>query len=68
MQSMFALFERVPLINNWGDDKGETIAKEDFDGIISLKQIEFTYPSRQNQQILKRLDLTIKKGKLNILF
>ena len=30
---MFALFERVPLINNWGDDKGETIAKEDFDEI-----------------------------------
>ena len=63
VQSMFALFERVPLINNWGDDMGEKISDKDFDGNIELKQIEFTYPARKNQKILKKIDLTIKKGR-----
>jgi len=63
VQSMFALFERVPLINNWGDEMGEKISDKDFDGNIELKQIEFTYPARKNQQILKKIDLTIKKGR-----
>lgn len=59
---MFKLFDRVPKINNWGEEKGELINEEDFNGVIELKKIEFTYPSRQNQQILKKINLTINKG------
>lgn len=61
IKSIFALFDRVPKINNWGSE-GETIPQDELDGTIKLKQIEFTYPSRQNQQILKKIDLTIKQG------
>lgn len=61
IKSIFALLDRVPLINNWGIE-GETIPRDEMDGTIKLKQIEFTYPSRQNQQILKKIDLTIKQG------
>ena len=59
--SMFELFERVPKINNWGEE-GEKLTDKEFDGNIELKKVEFTYPSRQNTQILKQLDLSIKKG------
>ncbi len=62
--SMIALFERKPLINNWGSEEGEILSGESFDGNIEFRKIEFTYPARKNQQILKKLDLTIKKGLL----
>ena len=42
---------------NCGDNIG--ISQVD----ITFKNVSFTYPSRQNQQILKRLDLKIPAGK-----
>lgn len=63
VESMFALFDRVPAINNWGDDEGETIDNKDFDGNVKLSEVEFTYPSRLNTQVLKKINLEIKKGK-----
>jgi ABC-type multidrug transport system fused ATPase/permease subunit len=43
-------------------DQGEKIEEKNFDGNIQLNQIEFSYPSRENAKILKKIDLTIKKG------
>lgn len=62
MTSMFNLFDRVPKINNYSSNNGLTISDEDFDGNIKVNNVEFTYPSRQNAQILKKINLTIKKG------
>lgn len=57
------MFDRKTKINNWNtEDEGEKISDNDFDGEIEFKQIEFTYPTRPNAQILKKLDLTIRKG------
>jgi len=64
VKSIFDLLDRIPKINNWGSETGETISNNELDGTIKLNQIEFTYPSRQNQQILKKINLTIKPGKI----
>lgn len=59
--SILELFDRETKINNWDTtESGDKIANND--GEITFKQIEFTYPTRPNAPILKKLDLTIKKG------
>ncbi len=57
------MLDRKTKIDNWNtEDNGEKISEDDFNGDIEFKQIEFTYPTRQNAQILKKLDLNIRKG------
>lgn len=63
MTSLFNLFDRVSKINNYSSNNGLTISDADFNGNIKINNVEFTYPSRKNAQILKKISLNIKKGK-----
>ena len=57
------MFDRKTKINNWNtEDKGEKLSDNDFNGDIQFKQIEFTYPTRPNAPILRKLELSIRKG------
>ena len=63
--NMFELFERVPKINNLDSTSGLVLSEKIMDqsgGNISLKKVEFTYPTRPEIQILRKLDVQIKKG------
>jgi ABC-type multidrug transport system fused ATPase/permease subunit len=65
IKNMFDLFERIPKINNWRISGGSTMTPDELDrsnGDIKLKDIEFTYPTRPEAQILKKLNIEIKKG------
>lgn len=63
IKSMFELFDRVPSINNWESEiNGLKIDNKNFDAEITLKQVEFTFPTRKEAKILKGIDLTIKNG------
>lgn len=55
VKSMFELFDRKPLINNWASDdsNGLKLADNEFVPKIQLNQVEFTYPSRKETKILK---------------
>lgn len=56
---MYEIIDRVPEINA-ASDKGEL---PDINGSIEFKDVEFTYPSRKDVQILKNLNLVIPAGK-----
>lgn len=63
--NMFELFERVPKINNMDSKSGKTLSASQLasmSGDINLKQVEFTYPTRPETQILRKLDVRIKRG------
>lgn len=58
---MFELFERVPKINNWAKT-GAKIDEKEFKTNMSLKSVEFTYPSRPDAKILRGINISIKEG------
>ena len=61
---VFELLDRVipePGTGNSNVNSGDEPDVKDLD--IKIRQLEFTYPSRPDQQILKGLDLDIPKGK-----
>ncbi|KAJ3318973.1 GTPase-activating protein [Boothiomyces sp. JEL0866] len=58
---IFDTINRVPPIDPY-DEGGEKIKPEDTKGRIVLKDIDFTYPSRPDVQILKKYNLTIEPG------
>ena len=60
--SMFELLERVPSINNWESSVGDKLNEKEFKSNVSIKDVEFTYPSRPDAKILKTLRLDIKHG------
>nr|QUF59434.1 ATP-binding cassette transporter Abcb1-1 [Brachionus angularis] len=62
INSMFALFERVPKINNWESNDGIKLNGSELNTNINVESIEFTYPSRPDAKILKGLSLQIKEG------
>ncbi len=62
IDSMFDLFERVPKIDNWNEEKAEKFDEEMDSGEIVLKDVNFTYPSRPEAKILKNLSVTVKRG------
>ncbi len=63
IKSIFQLFDRVPLINNWeSDPNGLKLSNEKLNAEICLKKVEFTFPTRKEAKILKGLDLTIRNG------
>ncbi|KAK5581953.1 hypothetical protein RB653_003534 [Dictyostelium firmibasis] len=59
---IFEIFDRVPAINVSG---GKQIPNPL--GEIELKDIEFSYPTRPNNNVLKGLNLKLKKGTITAL-
>ena len=59
--SMFELFERVPLINNYDSDNGQKL-NDNYEPNVKIKDIEFSYPSRPDAKILKGINIDIQKG------
>ena len=63
IKSLFNLFDRVPLIDNWDLNKnGIKLSSDNLNAEIHFKQVEFTYPNRKEAQILNGLNLNIKNG------
>ena len=60
---LFQLYDRVPPINNWPDKKGIMADDKTMQGEIRFEDVEFSYPTRQEQQILNKLNLSIQQGK-----
>ncbi|KAJ3269017.1 GTPase-activating protein [Terramyces sp. JEL0728] len=58
---IFETIERVPPIDAY-DKGGYKIPKDNVEGKIELKDVEFTYPSRKEVKILKKLSLTVLPG------
>merc|ERR1712088_304251 len=56
---VFQLLDRKPLIDT---NPSAGLKLNQVDGNVKLKDAEFTYPTRQNIQILNRLNLSIKTG------
>lgn len=59
ISNIFALFDRVPKINNWESNNGAVF--DDLDGDIAFKSVDFHYPSRPESKILDGFNITIKK-------
>jgi ATP-binding cassette subfamily B (MDR/TAP) protein 1 len=60
ISNVFELLDRVPLINNWHSDEG--VKPDDLNGDIKFDSVEFSYPSRNEVKVLKKLDIKIQKG------
>ncbi|KAA8529665.1 hypothetical protein F0562_034235 [Nyssa sinensis] len=58
--SISEMIDRMPLIDS-GDEKGETL--ENLRGEIEFKEVDFSYPSRPNTQILQGFNLKVEAGK-----
>ncbi|XP_042330140.1 ATP-dependent translocase ABCB1 isoform X2 [Sceloporus undulatus] len=56
---MFALFERVPLIDNYNE---AGMKPERFDGNTAFKKVAFNYPTRPDVSVLKGLSVAVEKG------
>ncbi|KAH0627478.1 hypothetical protein JD844_003227 [Phrynosoma platyrhinos] len=56
---MFALFERVPLIDNYNE---EGMKPEGFSGNTAFKEVVFNYPTRPDVSVLKGLSVAVEKG------
>ena len=56
---VFHLLDRKPLIDA---NPSTGLKLEDINGNVDIKEARFHYPTRPNIQILKRLQLSIKKG------
>merc|ERR1719480_219468 len=56
---VFQLLDRKPLIDT---NPSAGLKVNDVQGNVEVKEAEFHYPTRPNIQILKRLQLSIKKG------
>ena len=55
---IFAMFNRVPSIDVHSD-AGEQVGKTDVQG----RNVDFTYPTRQEVQVLKKIDFEIQQNK-----
>uniref|UniRef100_A0A915IP35 Uncharacterized protein n=1 Tax=Romanomermis culicivorax TaxID=13658 RepID=A0A915IP35_ROMCU len=55
---IFKMMREKPVIDNMS----AAGLKEQLEGNVTLKDIQFSYPSRQNVQILRHLDLKVEKG------
>ncbi|CAJ0913935.1 1048_t:CDS:2, partial [Entrophospora sp. SA101] len=58
---IYKIIDRVPMIDS-SADKGKKFAKSEFKGFIEFKNINFSYPSRPDVQVLKDFNLTIEPG------
>ncbi|KAI9327339.1 putative ABC multidrug transporter [Zopfochytrium polystomum] len=58
---IFATLDRAPPIDALST-AGKKLAKEDVHGRIVLRDVEFTYPSRPDVKILKKLNLVAEPG------
>nr|CAG8573010.1 5899_t:CDS:10 [Entrophospora candida] len=58
---IYKIIDRVPKIDS-SADKGKKFAKSEFKGFIEFKNINFSYPSRPDVQVLKDFNLTIEPG------
>ena len=56
---VFHLLDRKPLIDA---NPSTGLKLDDINGNVDIKDARFHYPTRPNIQILKRLQLSIKKG------
>ena len=56
---VFQLLDRKPLIDT---NPSVGLKLNQVDGNVKLRDAEFTYPTRQNIQILNRLNLSLKAG------
>ncbi|KAJ6666730.1 hypothetical protein lerEdw1_020454 [Lerista edwardsae] len=56
---MFALFERVPSIDNYSEE-GQKPDK--FNGNVAFKKVNFNYPTRPDVPVLQELSVAVKKG------
>ncbi|XP_053322474.1 ATP-dependent translocase ABCB1 [Spea bombifrons] len=56
---IFNLLERVPLIDSYSSE-GEK--PDQCSGYVTFKGVQFNYPTRPDVQVLRGLDLTVKKG------
>jgi len=56
---IFKLLDRIPAYADPYDTKGDTW---DFKGDIHFKNLQFTYPTRKDIQVLNGLDVSIKAG------
>lgn len=62
VNSMFELFERETKINNFESSNGITIEDDQLKTDISIKSVEFSYPTRPDSTILRGLNLMVKEG------
>ena len=58
--------ERVPDIRG---EEGATLSQDSpfFNGLMSIKEVSFAYPSRPNQKVLDGCSLTLEPGKTTAL-
>lgn len=63
-QKIFELFDRIPKIDNWNTNKGETPILESIgnNAHIQFDSVDFFYPSRKEVQVLSNFTLSIRKG------
>ncbi|KAI9344850.1 multidrug resistance protein 1 variant [Zopfochytrium polystomum] len=58
---IFTALDRVPPIDALNSG-GKKLSADEVKGHIVLKQVEFTYPSRPDVKILKKMDLNVEPG------
>jgi ATP-binding cassette subfamily B (MDR/TAP) protein 1 len=58
---IFETIDRVPDIDPYNED-GIKIPPENFNGLIELTDVEFSYPSRPTIHVLKKISLKIEPG------
>lgn len=58
-QRVFELLDRIPDSTQKGDVRPDRI-----DGLIELKDVDFIYPTRPNEPVLRKLSLTLEPGKI----
>ena len=58
--TVYEIIDRVPIIDTQSD-KGKMI--ETLDGLVEFKNVDFTYPARMDQKILKNVSFKVEAGK-----
>jgi ATP-binding cassette subfamily B (MDR/TAP) protein 1 len=58
---IFETIDTIPVIDPY-NESGLKITREELNGRIELRGVDFTYPSRPDVPILKKLDLVIEPG------
>lgn len=57
-----AVFDRTPTVDNW-DSTGARVKKSNCRGHISLQNVNFRYPARPDQLVLRNCTIDIPEGK-----